>query len=224
MHVFWCLFCIGLRKWWHKTANRDGPGIETQTGYYYRARYYDPVLKRFISEDPIGIESGLNVYAYVVGNPLGFNDPTGEVPVVVAAAAVGAVIGGISGGLSAFNSGASAGTVIASIGLGALSGAASTASIGTKAVASISTVLIGGIAGGAGNLIGQIAGGASCINWQQVKAQAAVGALAGLAASPLFVTPGIPASQLPATAAAVSGIFSFGINAGVPTSKGGFNK
>jgi RHS repeat-associated protein len=26
--------------------------------YYYRARYYDPGLKRFISEDPIGIEEG----------------------------------------------------------------------------------------------------------------------------------------------------------------------
>ena len=26
--------------------------------YYYRARYYDPVLKRFISEDPIGLAGG----------------------------------------------------------------------------------------------------------------------------------------------------------------------
>ena len=26
---------------------------------YYRARYYDPQLKRFISEDPIGLEGGL---------------------------------------------------------------------------------------------------------------------------------------------------------------------
>ena len=39
-----------------------------QTGlYYYRARYYDPVLKRFVSEDPIGLAGGLNVYAYVGG-------------------------------------------------------------------------------------------------------------------------------------------------------------
>jgi len=31
-----------------------------QTGlYYYRARYYDPLLKRFVSEDPIGIAGGL---------------------------------------------------------------------------------------------------------------------------------------------------------------------
>src|SRR6266513_5643548 len=49
-----------------------------QTGlYYYRARYYDPVLKRFISEDPIGLGGGLNTYSYVGGVPTGRVDPTG---------------------------------------------------------------------------------------------------------------------------------------------------
>jgi RHS repeat-associated protein len=39
-----------------------------QTGlYFYRARYYDPVLKRFISEDPIGLRGGMNSHAYVGG-------------------------------------------------------------------------------------------------------------------------------------------------------------
>ncbi len=50
-----------------------------QTGlYFYRGRYYDPVLKRFISEDPIGIAGGLNLYAYVKNNPMLFADPKGE--------------------------------------------------------------------------------------------------------------------------------------------------
>jgi RHS repeat-associated protein len=50
-----------------------------QTGlYYYRARYYDPVLKRFISEDPIGLQGGLNVYVYVGENPISRADPTGQ--------------------------------------------------------------------------------------------------------------------------------------------------
>lgn len=50
----------------------DGTGL-----YYYRARYYDPVLKRFISEDPIGLAGGENFYGYVGGNPISFTDPFG---------------------------------------------------------------------------------------------------------------------------------------------------
>ena len=49
-----------------------------ETGlYFYRARYYDPVLKRFISEDPIGTQGGLNLYQYVGGNPVSNTDPLG---------------------------------------------------------------------------------------------------------------------------------------------------
>jgi RHS repeat-associated protein len=45
---------------------------------YYRARFYDPNLGRFISEDPIGFEGGdSNFYAYVGNNPTGKRDPLG---------------------------------------------------------------------------------------------------------------------------------------------------
>lgn len=37
--------------------------------YYYRARYYDPEIGRFITEDPIGFAGGINFYAYVENNP-----------------------------------------------------------------------------------------------------------------------------------------------------------
>jgi RHS repeat-associated protein len=45
--------------------------------YYMRARYYDPQLGRFISEDPIGIAGGLNVYAFAGGEPVNRSDPSG---------------------------------------------------------------------------------------------------------------------------------------------------
>jgi RHS repeat-associated protein len=44
---------------------------------YYRARYLDPRLGRFISEDPIGFEDGPNFFAYVGSNPALFVDPWG---------------------------------------------------------------------------------------------------------------------------------------------------
>jgi RHS repeat-associated protein len=64
----------------------DGTGF-----YYYRARYYDPVLKRFVGEDPIGLAGGVNIYGYVGGNPVQMSDPTGEIllPIAVGAAALG---------------------------------------------------------------------------------------------------------------------------------------
>jgi RHS repeat-associated protein len=46
--------------------------------YYYRARYYDPSLQRFLSEDPGGVAAGLNLYAYAEGNPAQHADPTGR--------------------------------------------------------------------------------------------------------------------------------------------------
>ena len=53
---------------------------DSETGlYYYRARYYDPKVGRFVSEDPIGLVGGinLNLFAYVRNNPVNFVDPMG---------------------------------------------------------------------------------------------------------------------------------------------------
>ena len=45
---------------------------------YYRARYYSPMLQRFISEDPIGFAGGdSNLYAYVFNSPTTYTDPMG---------------------------------------------------------------------------------------------------------------------------------------------------
>jgi RHS repeat-associated protein len=44
--------------------------FDTETDlYYYRARYYDPLIGRFVSEDPIGFMGGGNFYAYAGDDP-----------------------------------------------------------------------------------------------------------------------------------------------------------
>ncbi len=61
------------------TRKFTGKERDAETGLdYYRARYYDPKIGRFISEDPIKHNGGLNFYAYVDNSPVNFIDPTGE--------------------------------------------------------------------------------------------------------------------------------------------------
>jgi RHS repeat-associated protein len=56
---------------------------DSETGlYYYRARYYDPQIGRFISEDPLGFAgSGTDFCKYVLNDPTSLTDPTGLCPV-----------------------------------------------------------------------------------------------------------------------------------------------
>jgi len=57
-----------------------GREFDSETGlYYYRARYYDASVGRFISEDPIGFDGGdANLSRYVLNNPLSNLDPFGR--------------------------------------------------------------------------------------------------------------------------------------------------
>ena len=45
--------------------------------YYYRARYYKPGIGRFLSRDPLGYLVDINLYRYVLNNPVRFTDPNG---------------------------------------------------------------------------------------------------------------------------------------------------
>jgi RHS repeat-associated protein len=54
---------------------RDASGLT-----YYRSRYYLPAAGRFFTPDPIGLEGGVNPYAYAGSNPVNFTDPFGLAP------------------------------------------------------------------------------------------------------------------------------------------------
>ncbi len=70
-----------------------GKELDPETGlYYYGARYYDPVLSRWISTDPalgkffniegeyagIYTPKNINLYSYTINNPVRLQDPNGQ--------------------------------------------------------------------------------------------------------------------------------------------------
>jgi len=66
---------LSLGSWWVKPAANDD--VASGALVYMRARYYDPGIGRFISEDPAGLDAGVNLSAYVAGNPISRSDPSG---------------------------------------------------------------------------------------------------------------------------------------------------
>ncbi len=56
-----------------------GREYDSESGlYYYRARYYNSIIGRFMQRDPEGVTDGLNMYIYVHNNPTNEIDPTGK--------------------------------------------------------------------------------------------------------------------------------------------------
>jgi RHS repeat-associated protein len=71
-------------SWFEGDYKFTGKERDKESGlYYYSARYYEPVVGRFVSADPLyvgrfgGAGQGLGVYAYVGNRPVMMVDPTG---------------------------------------------------------------------------------------------------------------------------------------------------
>ena len=62
----------------HQPYGFTGRLRDMESGLYdYRARMYDPGSGRFLTEDPVRLDGGLNFYAYVENNPVNRIDPEG---------------------------------------------------------------------------------------------------------------------------------------------------
>ncbi|MDF5861628.1 RHS repeat-associated core domain-containing protein [Pseudomonas aeruginosa] len=75
-----------------------GQYYDAESGLHYNYfRDYDPETGRYVESDPIGLDGGLNTYAYVGSNPVGLVDPNGLSPTATAGAGAGFVVGGPPG-------------------------------------------------------------------------------------------------------------------------------
>jgi RHS repeat-associated protein len=114
-----------------------GHKFDTDLGLsYMQARYYDPVIGRFYSNDPVGYTPqnpvmSFNRYLYVNNNPYKYTDPNGEFLHV----GIGALIGAIGGAASAALNGGSSKEIWASAGAGAVIGGAAALTGGASLLA-----------------------------------------------------------------------------------------
>jgi len=80
-----------------------GQGMETPSGLnFHRLRYYDPETGVCVTRDPVGQQGGLNLYSYVLANPINLVDPKGDTPIIVPIL-ISAGFGGVLGRLSVYN-------------------------------------------------------------------------------------------------------------------------
>ena len=148
--------------------------VHTQsTGLYlFRHRNYSPSLGTWTSQDPAGYINGANTYQFVMSNPVGSVDASGEF-------IAGAIWGGISGGIGGFvGASSSGGGFWTDIGGAVIGGAIGGFSGFIFPVGTGWTIAASGLTGAAANLAGQtLAQGFNNINLGEVATSGIVGAV-----------------------------------------------
>jgi len=72
---------LSSRVMWKGLMWEGGPATGDVVGLYYvRGRWYDPQAGRFVQEDPMGVDGGINVYTFAGDDPINGSDPTGMDP------------------------------------------------------------------------------------------------------------------------------------------------
>jgi RHS repeat-associated protein len=85
---------VGLKRYRYTGKERD-----EESGFnYHSARYYLPWLGRWLNTDPIGLQGGINFYAYCRGNPISHHDLNGKQDHSTTAAGVTISSSGVSFG------------------------------------------------------------------------------------------------------------------------------
>ncbi len=150
----------------NKNGNRQrytGRELDEESGlYYYRARYYDTEVGKFITEDPIGFEAGINFYAYVNNSPIGNNDPTGHI-------CPNCIGGAISAGFEFVDSffiqdksfGESSARAAAGFVIGFSTGGLNVAKNVASVVKTVGTKVFGRFSGGISRATGELAAGSA---------------------------------------------------------------
>lgn len=172
---------------------------------YMQARYYSPVIGRFLSVDPVTFmdkpyPGQFNRYAYTWNHPINANDPDGEFINFIVGAAIGAAIetgsqlianGGDFSALDAGAIGKSAaigsltGGVGGALGKAALTKAAprvaakANTAFGSVKASAASGALEGGIGAGIGDVANQLTDGQAGVNLGQTASAVGQGAALG---------------------------------------------
>ncbi len=166
-----------------------------------RARWFNPWMARFMSEDPIQFQGGMNWYGYCGGDPLSRVDPEGTFFHILIGAGVGGIVGVggqfisdvIRGETSGFNQ--YAGAFVGGAVTGGLATATGGASLLVSTGARVAMVAGSGAVGAAsGNLVEQ-GMGSRPFSGTELATKTVIGAATSLIPAPVIRVPGLNAGN-----------------------------